>query len=138
MSDLIFKSALLAIAATQVEATIPGRDLADCREFAVLFDNTDSCTGGKNHITNFSSGYEGDEVTCIGNMRCPGTEAEALYTNDNPCTFNRNCVSHALKTTKVLPPFACSTTACTNIASTRQSTLRKLPIMIGPSSSTLT
>lgn len=37
-------------------------------------------------------------MQCTGNMRCPGTDADAVYTTEKPCIFKRKlCVTCSTK-----------------------------------------
>ena len=75
-------------------AAIPGRTLADCNNFASLFDNTCPSVNGAPQEMDLASSASGVTVSCTGQMRCPGTSGAATYTSSNPCTFVRKlCVS---------------------------------------------
>ena len=64
--------------------------LADCEAYASMFDNT--CTSTSTPVD--MATHVGKEVSCTGEMRCPGSSSLTLYTDGNPCTWNRKlCVT---------------------------------------------
>ena len=72
---------------------MPGRTLEDCTAFAELFDNTcDTSAGFEADFTN----HAGAEMSCVGEMRCPGGSGTETYDSSNPCTWTRKlCVTCA-------------------------------------------
>ena len=83
--SFILQSALVALNFNQVvNAGIPDGSLASCWEVASLFDNT--CDGVNDD--------NGEEMSCTGAMKCPGTSKEQIYTTESPCKFTRKlCVT---------------------------------------------
>ena len=64
--------------------------LADCEAFADKFDNTCSSRSSPIDFAN----HVGEQISCIGDMYCPGDDQFAEYSYENPCTWHRKlCVT---------------------------------------------
>ena len=75
---------------TGVDAVMPDGTLSSCNTVAATFDNT--CPVGQ--ALSSLSGHQGEEMRCVGDMRCPGTTGSQTYTESNPCIYYRKlCVS---------------------------------------------
>lgn len=86
----------LALAITQVQAALPGTDLASCQAFAATFDNTCS-----DFDTYDLASDAGEVVSCISrelsdgtlqSIHCPDGQ-DTTFTADAPCEWTRKlCV----------------------------------------------
>jgi len=89
---------LLSVALAGLGYELPSTDLAGCREFSALFDNTcrNDSSGYPAAVSDFANADAADKDTmsCTGTMRCPNTTSEGTYTSSSPCSFERKlCVS---------------------------------------------